>query len=276
MHEHHAEYWKRYAQQLVGSIESNIELKELTRNTALTGAYAESTVRALAQKIILPYSVSTGSVISQHLYKQHRELLDEGKKVAARGVLKQVDMMAWTATPTPPVFESNGFALVPYQSFLGGLEIKRTCYNSKIGQQMVSTLNWLEGLAAEIPKPAEGFPFVIEMVPDPNWIGLGVICVRTLDCKIDSVLGRLIDDGRAVVLLEEQADGSLSTNVSHVLHLVQFLVNCKVRANNRLGTEGVSSENIGKYFGERRIGSLHKENPKVLGQATVVRRPKPD
>ena len=55
-----------------------------------------------------------------------------------------------------------------------------------------------------------------------------------------SKLDEFIADGRAVVLLEEQDDGSYKTNAKDVHRLVNFLILTRARANHMDGRDLVN------------------------------------
>ncbi|MDL2008476.1 DUF6602 domain-containing protein, partial [Vibrio parahaemolyticus] len=140
-------FWKTYTEQLVNSLTANNEIIKFTSNPAVIGAYAESAVTELIRNFMTPHICSTGSLIGT---------AQVGEK------LKQLDLMIWSPTPLPAIFDTAGFALVPQQSVHGVIEIKRSTYSS-VGKNMKDTLDW-------VAKNVEGYrqlkPEVLKFVQE--------------------------------------------------------------------------------------------------------------
>jgi len=62
------EYIQLFAEELAHELTPNARIKKFTKNSAVIGAYAESTVNSFVQKMVSPLNVSTGAVISPELY----------------------------------------------------------------------------------------------------------------------------------------------------------------------------------------------------------------
>jgi len=256
-------FWKAYAEQLVDSLSANIKLAEFTRNTAVIGAYSEASIIEFIEKFSAPLRCSTGSIISTRLTETNE-------------ALKQLDLMLWSPTPLPAIFDSAGFALVPEQAIHGVVEIKRSAY-SNVGNAIKDKIDWVEEhvkgnfnfdkeMWSKIEPVMNSAPagkevsFPQELVdrllqPDLHHIALGVVCIRDHNQK-DKVLDSLIDEGKAVVLQEITSSGEIKVNISHVLHLIEYLKIVKLRIPQKLKTHGVSVKNIGTCFGEQVPGSL--------------------
>ncbi|MFB9143934.1 DUF6602 domain-containing protein, partial [Vibrio artabrorum] len=252
-------FWKTYTEQLVNSLTANNEIIKFTSNPAVIGAYAESAVTELIRNFMTPHICSTGSLIGT---------AQVGEK------LKQLDLMIWSPTPLPAIFDTAGFALVPQQSVHGVIEIKRSAYSS-VGKNMKDTLDWVE-------KNVEGYrqlkPEVLKFVQeggdlnmlvgklphevfdiDENHIALGIVCVKESKQK-DKTLDSLIEAGRAVVLQEIDVNGKIKVNTSHVLHLLEYLKSVRSRIVKKLDYEGVDVTGIAEKLGEKSPGSLKKQH----------------
>jgi hypothetical protein len=255
------EYWESYANQLLHGVLPNSQLKRFTNNSDLLGGYAEATVKTLLKSMLHPFRVSTGSLISPASYgnTQHK--------------LKQLDAIAWDPNPFPPIFEEGDFALVPTKSAVGAVEVKRSVY-SRVGEKMRDTLDWAEenidgasgwrGSGSErtvVVQPGIRTSTLQQarLVPDQHYKALGVVCLREF-LKRNGALNRLIEDGRAVLLIEEQKGGQFSVNAAHVAHLVRFLYICRNRFENRRDDD-ISAQEIGDGLGQKYPGSLVKPNP---------------
>ncbi|HHI5412121.1 TPA: DUF6602 domain-containing protein [Vibrio metoecus] len=250
-------FWKTYTEQLVNSLTANSEITKFTNNPAVIGAYAESTVTELIRNFVAPYICSTGSLIGTAQIGEN---------------LKQLDLMIWSPTPLPAIFDSAGFALVPQQSVHGVIEIKRSAYSS-VGKNMKDTLDWVEEnvkgyrkLKPEVSKFVQEGGNPNKLVGkldheifdiDENHIALGVVCVKESRQK-DKVLDSLIESGRAIVLQEIDVNGHIKVNTSHVLHLLEYLKSVRSRIVKKLDYEGVNVESIAINLGERPPGSLKK------------------
>ena len=267
MDENADDFWQLCADELVGRLDANQRLKNITNNPELTGAFAEATVRSLAAKMAEPYRTSTGSIFSHSLYESHQKCI--AAKLKEKGILKQIDLLIWSALPIPAIFDESGFAIVPWLSVLGALEVKRTSYTG-VGRKMTATLDWVEEHSGGI-KELEYLPngdvatFQVDgkkknIRRDHHWLALGVVCVKTKDAKSDSLLDDLVKQGRAVILLEEMNNGDLRTNVSHVIHLVNFLAESRRRAHKLLDVtrQSIAADSVGKKLGETPPGPLRK------------------
>lgn len=256
------DYWKLYAENLVSSLTANVSITKFTKNPAVIGAYAEATIIDLVSKMVCPYRCSTGSII--------------GTGEVNSKDLKQLDCILWSPTPNPAIFDTAGFALVPDQSVHGVIEVKRSAYTN-VGTKISETLDWVEtkflgthevkpeirkilagkGGVKAIKQNFKGKSPELIFEKDRFHLGLGVICIREKH-NSDRDLQKLIDNGRAIVLIEMDDDGSLTVNTSHVLHLLEFLKIVRLRASKSLSANGISIENIAAGLNERAPGNLNR------------------
>jgi hypothetical protein len=192
------EYLSGIAHQLVHELEPILQIKEVTRNSALLGSYTEAAVRRLIRRVVHPMRVSTGAVIDFPMPTK----------------LEQIDVVVWAPFPAPGIFEIDDFALVPRSSAFGLMEIKRSNYSG-----VDTELDDFDKTAAKLaaaPHPHLG-------VSDGRHPGMGIICV--LEGKASARLQKLIDDDRAVAVFEKTKDTSTKAKVRppDVLRLVNFL-----------------------------------------------------
>lgn len=252
------EYWRAYADELVDRLTANGRIDNFTKNSALIGAYAEASVSKLIRGTVAPFRCSVGSVI--------------GGDFGPKSDLRQLDLIIWDPTPLPPIFEEGDFALVPYQSVLGVLEVKRSLYPD-VADNLKSTLDWVE---ERVPGHRSAQPSVKELirqsgsqktpihlseaetyVRDPFHVALGVVCLR-LHGQVSGAFEKLVADGRAVVLQDQSADGRISVRAGHVLHLVEFAKQARVRGLRKLPSEGVDAVAIAEALGESPPGPLRR------------------
>jgi hypothetical protein len=104
---------KVIAPALAKELELITTIKEVTRNSALLGDYAEAALRRLIRRVVPPLRVSHGAIIDYPMPQ----------------MLKQLDVILWASFPAPSVFEVDDFGLVPRSSAFGALEIKRSNYS---------------------------------------------------------------------------------------------------------------------------------------------------
>lgn len=191
------EYMAWVARQLVRELEPIADLKEVTRNTELLGAYTEAAVRRLVRRIVHPLHVSTGAVIDYPLPP----------------MLRQMDVIIWAPFPAPGLFEVDGFALIPRSSSFGVLEIKRSNY-SRVDTE-------LEELAARTST------FVTDRGgasrDDARNASLGIVCV--LDGPPSERLNRLLQQRRAVAIFEKTGEQVLvrSDDVLTLVNTLHFI-----------------------------------------------------
>ena len=108
-------FLNQLAAQIVAEIQTAIEIKKFTSNTAIIGQYVEASVRQFIRKYLSPIRISTGGVIDQ----------DQ----TPGGYIPQLDTIAWIPGPVAAIFEVGDFGLVPRSSCLGILEIKSSAYS---------------------------------------------------------------------------------------------------------------------------------------------------
>lgn len=254
--EYYGEYYKLIADALVNQLESNTLIRKLTVNSSLIGSYAESTVRSITERMVSPLRVSTGSITSPELFAEH-ELSTSYKDKS--GVLKQLDLIVWSPTPFPSLFDENGFALVSQYGVKGSIEIKRSCY-SGVGKKIQEKLDWVEDNIPGMQEPNVLADETVTHYVDSYWKALGVICLQEKDQTIDPELQSLIYRGRAVILLKESAEGVIEVNTSHVFHFVDFLSKCRRRSHSMESDYRVNVETISKWSKTEAPGSLKNDN----------------
>jgi len=86
----------------------------MTTNSDVIGSLAEGAVNYLVREIVFPARVSTGTVISP---------------LISPGCTMQVDTIIWVPAPFPALYEFGHAAVVPYESVVGVLEVKRSNYS---------------------------------------------------------------------------------------------------------------------------------------------------
>ena len=170
-------YFSLVYRELVEELSANSRITEFTRNSDLIGAYAEASIHRLAKRVLSPYRVSTGAVISPELF-------------VAKEKIPQIDLIAWTPAPLPALFEVDEFAFVPRRSVIGVIEIKRSNY-SGVGGAIARVLDRIDDLTSD----RLGFTRRIE------W-GLGVVTL--LEHRVaDPALEKQMRNGRTVALLRK-------------------------------------------------------------------------
>src|SRR5689334_25424488 len=93
-------YLQAVANQLVNELTPILDVKGVTSNSELLGAYTEAAVRNLVHRIVQPMRVCTGAVLDHPVPR----------------VLRQIDLIIWAPFPVPAIFEIDGFGLVPKSS----------------------------------------------------------------------------------------------------------------------------------------------------------------
>jgi hypothetical protein len=109
-----AAHWENYVAAFVQSIQANGLLSRFVSNPAVTGAYAEVWVHSLVKRMLgQRFRISTGAVIRPS---------DASRGLAS---VPQCDLIVWDSTQFPAVFETDGFALVPFHAVRAIIEVKR-------------------------------------------------------------------------------------------------------------------------------------------------------
>jgi hypothetical protein len=201
---HPRDFLLKVADQLAHDLVSNRAITEFTGNSDLKGSYAEQTVRDLVLRMVSPMKVSTGAIIYEGI---------------CPGSVPQLDTIIWAPCPVPAIFESGHFALVPRDSAMAFLEIKRSMYPGA-GEKMAATLAREDELVLR---------YQFSGIESPPERSLGVVCLQERG-QGDANLSKLAADDRAVVLLVEQADGTLKANPGAMYRLVNFLAGVRLRA----------------------------------------------
>src|SRR5262245_8830504 len=95
-------YWRRFAEAFAAPLRTNGQLGAFIANPAVTGAYAEAWIRALSASMVPTLRMSTGAILRTS---------DELKQRDLRAI-PQSDIILWDPTVLPPLFASDGFALI--------------------------------------------------------------------------------------------------------------------------------------------------------------------
>jgi hypothetical protein len=205
-------YFTDYAEELVSELTPNARIKKFLTNTSVIGAYAENTVIRFVERMVDPLRVSTGAVISP-------ETVERGDGIP------QIDAIIWQPNPLPSIFTSGNFGLIPRQSVMGIIEIKRSTY-SGIGNGIKEVLDAENELTTDVKLIQDGRTM---------YSSIGVVCVREKR-ESDVTLRTLIEAGRVVVLSEIDADGKITPLHKQILLFVNFLVSLRLKAKLADGT----------------------------------------
>jgi hypothetical protein len=187
------DYFNALAEQLVGSVAASEQISRFTSNRDVVGAFAESLICQFVARIVHPLRISSGTVISPHAFKE-------------RDTTPQLDLIVWDPNPIPPIIAEDRFALVPRNSVLGIIEVKKTDYD--------------EGLADIDTKVAS----IGKCFPDgaPH-LFLGVICaVLRHDPMGANKLTELVKKKQTIYLIDYRGDAPRA-NPEGVYRLVNFL-----------------------------------------------------
>jgi len=208
------EFLRELAEQLSHELVPNASIRKFTTNSDIIGAYAEATVRQFIVRMVAPLRVCTGAVIDEKLCSNPAEV-------------PQIDTMIWLPAPAPAVFCSGDFGLVPRGSCLGIMEIKRSVYTDA-GKKMEAILDRSGELVADIEiteNDEKGQPVQVDRKAH---CGFGVVCLDEHK-QSDATLGRLVEDGRAAILLE-LVDGEIRPNAHGIHSMVNYLVRVRRKA----------------------------------------------
>jgi hypothetical protein len=201
------EFLQKLAVQLAHQLRPNDAIKQFTGNSDIIGQYAEESVRELVRKTVAPLRVSTGAVLDLLTVPDDK--------------LPQLDTIVWTPSPSPAIFESGHFGLIPKGSSMGILEIKRSDYRG-VTQNLEERLNpdRVRHLVAESIAGEQN-----ERLP-----ALGVICIREHPAKgKHNKLDQLIEQRRVVVLFD-RVGNELRERTKDICELINFLAYVRMRA----------------------------------------------
>ena len=187
------QYFNALAEQLVGSVSASEQISRFTSNRDVVGAFAESLICQFVARTVHPLRISSGTVISPHSFKE-------------KDATPQLDLIVWDPNPIPPIIAEDRFALVPRNSVLGIIEVKKTDYDDG--------LNDIKSKVANIGKC---FP------QGARHLFLGVVCaVLKHDPNGTNKLTELVKKKQAVYLLDYRKD-TPRANPEGVYRLVNFL-----------------------------------------------------
>lgn len=241
-------YYEFLIHELTENLTANERLKKITTNPAILGAYAESSVRAFIQKIVAPHRISTGTIISPKMLSESQNL-------------RQIDLIIWTPLPLPAIFESGEFAVVPYQSCLGFLEIKRSNYTgacASIASLLARADEFVKGTPGALTnrvtrsgKAQNGKEYSISgkieiQKVDHGKKGMGVICLRDHH-HTDKDLDALVEKEDVSVLLDRLDSGQIKPNPAGVIRLVNFLADVRKRGRDADGGRRISWDYVQKH-----------------------------
>ncbi|MEX2490760.1 MAG: hypothetical protein WD425_03250 [Nitrospirales bacterium] len=194
-------YFSLVYRELIEELTANIRISHFTRNSDVIGAYAEASICRLVKRVLSPYRVSTGAVISPELH-------------IAKNDIPQLDLIAWTPAPLPALFEVDSFALVPRRSVIGIMEIKRSNY-SGVGTRLAGVLSRMNELTSDRLADEDR----------SDW-GIGIVVI--LEGDSDRVLRKQIEEGRTIALLEKHSEG-YEPRENDIMRLINFLSNTRGR-----------------------------------------------
>ena len=196
-------YFDALAAQLVGAVSAAEQISQFTSNKTVVGAFAESLVYQFVNRIVHPLRLSSGTVISPDAYRDKKDT-------------PQFDLIIWDPNPIPSIAAEDRFALVPRNSVLGIIEIKKTDYD-----------RGLDDIEDKASKTSLCFP---HGAPE---LFLGVICAATVhDPEGDNKLTKLINAKRAVYLLDFRR-AEPQANSEGVYRLINFLARVRRTAKQR-------------------------------------------
>jgi hypothetical protein len=197
---------KVIAEPLTHELQLILNMKQVTRNTALLGSYTEALVRRLCRRVVNPFlRVSTGSVIDFPLADS----------------LPQIDVILWAPHPAPSVYEVDDFGLVPRSSAFGVVEIKRSNY-SRVDHEL-----------DEFIKKAPDLVYADQEF-DPQGHAMGIVSV--IEEKPSGLMQSLID-GKTVAAFFEKNESGVDVRKNDVLNFINFLHRIK-RSYQRTITMG--------------------------------------
>lgn len=188
------------ANELVRELTPNSAIKKFADNSDVIGDFAEASVRRFVEKMVAPARVSTGAVISG-------ALCDKPNQVP------QIDTIIWIPTPFPAIFEAGDFGLVPSDSVLGVIEIKRSSY-SNVGAKIKAVIDREKEFMGKAADDAE-----YNAMPG----AFGVICVHEKDLG-EKVLKELVEANRVGILIVPDGKDGMVVDPVAVYQLVEFLM----------------------------------------------------
>lgn len=203
MNKSEIEYFDNLAETIFKSFSAIHDISKFTKNSAVLGAFAESLLFQFITRVVSPLKISTGTIISPEHYASHRPL-------------PQFDLIFWDPNPIPAILAEDRFALIPKNSALAVLEVKKTDYD--------------QGLDDITKKSTE----IAKFLPNGcQHLFLGVVCVREhLKKEGDNKLMNLVRDEKAVYLMELE-NGQPSINPVGIYSLVNFLGAVRSAATRR-------------------------------------------
>jgi hypothetical protein len=124
--------------------------------------------------------------------------------------LNQMDLIIWAPFPVPPIFEVDGFGLVPRSSAFGVIEVKKSGYDAA-GLEL-----FIERAEARtiVSDPLPG-------VPDSRLPAIGVVCLleNAPSARLQELIGR-----KHAVAIYEKTDTGVAVRDSDVFTFVEFLM----------------------------------------------------
>lgn len=190
------EYLNQFAHQLVHELRPIVNVKEVTANSEILGAYTEAAVRSLIRRMVHPMHVSTGAVLDYPM----------------PATLHQLDVIVWAPFPAPGIFHVGDFALVPRSSAFGVLEVKRSSYGGVEEK--------IEAFVAKAPELVAAHGGSSRDDPDKAFMAV----IGVLDNPPSRRLVQLMEAGHALAIFERDGE-SREVHVRHsdVICLVNFL-----------------------------------------------------
>jgi hypothetical protein len=189
------EHVDRYAERFADELQPILHIDGITENTDLLGAYTEAALRNLIRRGYQPLQVCRGGVLD---YPQER--------------LAQTDIIIWSPHPAPPIFNIEGFGLVPRSSVFGILEVKKSNY-SGVDIELGKFVSDIDKMREEAD--AGGMP--------SNFPTRALGVVAALKKKPSRRLSQLMDKKKAVAIFDLRAGQRKKVRVNDVVVLINFL-----------------------------------------------------
>jgi len=202
MEKEYKNYFDELAKHLFNNFSTIQSIEKFTNNSAVIGAYAEKVILKFINSIVYPLRTSTGTIVGPQHFKRPKER-------------PQLDAIIWDPNPLPAILDEDGFALVPQNSVVGVLEIKR----SDSGNNLVKIEKSYEQMTKELFTIRRPF--------------MGVICIKErYKTQGKNKLNNLVKTGKAV-FLAEYIDNSVRINSEGLYELVNFLASLRKQHKER-------------------------------------------
>ena len=193
------EYFRDYAESLGANLNSVKSISKFTNNSSVIGQYVEKVVINFLQDMVVPINISTGTIIYPNA-----DIKDS----------PQLDIILWDANPLPPIYRIDDFGVIPRNSVVGILEIKRTDYDYG-----------LDHIEKIFKNQSNYLPEYMQANTDIKPGFLGVVCILEKYKKDGSnKYTRLRDDlNNSVIHLINSENGNLEINHDGIFEFINFV-----------------------------------------------------